>query len=187
MDTLPKLLDGSGPLARCLEVGDEQPNEIVPMIDRFVGQVPKPCSRGFLEVELDELHGCVASAVVQLYRCQIVLYPGLGILRSIVLGGVIRELELVGYPGLLDGVGETSEAESFVIFGISIIPPSTFLASPIDSPLSDVVACFANSCRPRRISPWAVAPWQILATLWRSTSALVRFECGGIQMIPAAW
>jgi hypothetical protein len=69
LDALPKLFDGSRPFACCLEVGDEQPNQIVPMIDRFIGQVPEPCSRGFLEVELDELHGGVARAVMQLYSC----------------------------------------------------------------------------------------------------------------------
>ena len=71
-------------LTGSFEVGDEEPLEVVPMIDRFLWQVPEPRSCGLFEVQLDELHGGVTGAVMELYRCQVIIDPGLWILSSVV-------------------------------------------------------------------------------------------------------
>ena len=75
-----KFFDGTGTLAGGLEVGDEESLKIVPMIDRLLWQASEPCSRGLLEVQLDELHGGITGAVIELYRRQVILDPGFRVL-----------------------------------------------------------------------------------------------------------
>ena len=138
-----KLFDGTGSLASGLEVGDEKSSEIVPMIDRLIREVPEPRSCGFLEMQLDELHGGVTGAVIDLYRRQVILDPSLRILGSIVLVWLVRQLELFRYGSLPNGAGGAVEAESLVFFA----PEGALISSAVDAPLGDVVARLVGSCR----------------------------------------
>ena len=85
-----ELLDRSGTLAGGLQVGDEESSEVVPVIDRLFRKVPEPCPCGLLEVQLDELHGGVTGAVMELYRRQVVLDPSFQILGSVILVRLMR-------------------------------------------------------------------------------------------------
>ena len=69
-----------GRLQVALKLVMKESSEIVPVVDRLLGEAPEPCSRGLLEVQLDELHGGITGAVIELYRRQVILDPGFRIL-----------------------------------------------------------------------------------------------------------
>ena len=55
------------------------------MINRILGKVPQPRPRGFFEMQLNELHGCVASTVIEVYCRQVIFNASFRVLGTIVL------------------------------------------------------------------------------------------------------
>lgn len=132
------------------------------MIDRLIRKIPEPCSRGFFEMQLDELHGGVACARIELYCHQVIFDPSFRILGSIVLVWLVRQLEFFGYGSLPNGTGEAVETESFVF----LVSEGALISSAIDPPLGDAVARFVGSGRRSRIvAAWAAMMYRSLASL----------------------